>query len=411
MSQADEPSTKEVLEVLTATFLMSLSFHLARVPLHPIFGSVASDQYHHYIFYGLILLLIVFKPNKAPKLSAALTRASLWLAAHPLTLYPVFRYSIQLGPLWGPIVAQFVLGVPIVVDIARPVFKTYGRVQAAAVLFFMHETLGRWISPIADKYLREYSVSLSVSHSGIPIVHADFSLPQLFVVAEAFTIMTLVTIPLDLPQEQSSSQAATPSKSQKIKKQQKKKKRPLMLYHLVGYLVFVSTILVIGHRFTVPRIISPIPWGHADTQGPHTLASRQSTTGRISVVEYDMDGKGSWVRALKADHSLLGGLWIGPARQQVLRQTKKSTAQADLADEIEAVKMAQSIYSTFHIQEAVRFVERPFQSTTKERGLVMCVLSLLDLVESSVLMVKEQWSGNRHLHEGAFCARRCNGRL
>lgn len=212
----------------------------------------------------------------------------------------------------------------------------------------------------------------------MPLSWADFRAPQLFVLAEAFTIMTLVTIPLDAPEEPKS--AATQSKLQKGKKQQqKKRKTPLKFSHLMAYLVLVSSILVIGHRFTVPRTTPPIPWPRPDTQSPRILASRQSTTGRVAVVEYDMDGRGSWIRALKADHSLLGGLWIGPARQQVLRQTKKDAAQANLADEIEAVKIAQSIYSTFHIQEAVRFVERPLQRAATERGLVMYVSPQLGL--------------------------------
>ena len=66
------------------------------------------------------------------------------------------------------------------------------------------------------------------------------------------------------------------------------------------------------------------------------LASTDSITGRIVVAENLKDN----FRFLRADHSLLGGRWIG----------ERITDPSGLGD---------SIYSAFVLQEAVRLVVRP----------------------------------------------------
>jgi len=58
----------------------------------------------------------------------------------------------------------------------------------------------------------------------------------------------------------------------------------------------------------------------------------------VSVGEYKMQDR--WLRYLRCDHSLLGGIWLDPE------------ALHDLSS-------AASIYKIFHLQEAVRLVERP----------------------------------------------------
>lgn len=71
----------------------------------------------------------------------------------------------------------------------------------------------------------------------------------------------------------------------------------------------------------------------------------------ITVVENSHLG----YRVLKCDHSLLGGLWTGIKRKQG-------------ATEEEAVDQADSVYSAFLLQEAIRLVERP---RIRDRALIM----------------------------------------
>ena len=66
-------------------------------------------------------------------------------------------------------------------------------------------------------------------------------------------------------------------------------------------------------------------------------------------------------RFLRADHSLLGGRWIG---EKVY--TKEPTAKP-LTD-AEGTKLGDSIYSAFVLQEAVRLHERPGK---QENALIM----------------------------------------
>ena len=108
--------------------------------------------------------------------------------------------------------------------------------------------------------------------------------------------------------------------------------------------------------------------------GDGLLASRKSVTGWISVGEYDMpglgsDGDDSTMRYLRADHSLLGGLWVGHSRTELARRTgsRRSPAEKDV------VRNAETIFSTFLLQEIVRLVVRPPELPAKkpEQGLVM----------------------------------------
>ena len=69
----------------------------------------------------------------------------------------------------------------------------------------------------------------------------------------------------------------------------------------------------------------------------------------ISVIENSEKG----YRVLKCDHSLLGGLWTGVKRREL-------SLEGVTGDELSfrSVDEAESVYSAFHLQEAVRLVQR-----------------------------------------------------
>ncbi|KAG0148691.1 hypothetical protein CROQUDRAFT_654524 [Cronartium quercuum f. sp. fusiforme G11] len=82
------------------------------------------------------------------------------------------------------------------------------------------------------------------------------------------------------------------------------------------------------------------------------LARRQSVTGLVAVGEYTVPETGEEFRYLRCDHSLLGGLWTGPARES-------AKARGLALSEGQVMDRAESIYATFVLQEAIRLVDRP----------------------------------------------------
>jgi hypothetical protein len=71
------------------------------------------------------------------------------------------------------------------------------------------------------------------------------------------------------------------------------------------------------------------------------LASRRGLTGQIVVGEHE--SQGMRFRYLRADHSLLGGLWIGPAKDALLASSGGSHLTEEEL-EIRGVETAESIY-------------------------------------------------------------------
>lgn len=144
----------------------------------------------------------------------------------------------------------------------------------------------------------------------------------------------------------------------------------LPLWRWLTQLSVFTVVLASSYMFETPRLALTLPWSQL-RRGPQVLATTQSTTGQVAVVEYEFS-PGQWLRALKADHSLLGGIWIGPARQEQLRRVGKSPEMADPQDEFAAVELAQSIFNTFYLQEAVRLVHRNENSSAKnQKALIM----------------------------------------
>ena len=103
----------------------------------------------------------------------------------------------------------------------------------------------------------------------------------------------------------------------------------------------------------------------------HLLASRPGVTGRITVGEFQ--AKGQWLRYLRADHSLLGGLWVGPSRDIIIEEMK--AAEVSLWDDIDekaVIERSESVYSTFVLQEIARLVTGPPKSTQRqEKALII----------------------------------------
>ncbi|KAI5476429.1 spermine synthase [Pseudohyphozyma bogoriensis] len=106
---------------------------------------------------------------------------------------------------------------------------------------------------------------------------------------------------------------------------------------------------------------------NTNTSTSRLLATKPSVTGVVVVGEEVING--DWARYLRVDHSFLGGLWIGIARDAVLEGWM---GRGEEAMEKEAVRVAESVYTTFILQEIVRLAGDATRSALgHERGLII----------------------------------------
>ncbi|GAA5836603.1 hypothetical protein JCM11251_002674 [Rhodosporidiobolus azoricus] len=135
---------------------------------------------------------------------------------------------------------------------------------------------------------------------------------------------------------------------------------------------------------STPRLRLPRAWlsssPFTDPPPPRILSSHPSVTGQIVVGEQTVpgpvgeDGKPQMMefRYLRADHSLLGGLWVGPSREERRKESVRE-GRGEKVDEREVVGEAETIYSTFLLQELVRLVKPPpdLPRQSPEQGLII----------------------------------------
>lgn len=136
-------------------------------------------------------------------------------------------------------------------------------------------------------------------------------------------------------------------------------------------LALAAPVLSYSNPITLRKPLST-PYTHP-TQPVRILSSVQSTTGVIVVGESlkrsehapPLDPADPYAviqeaRYLRADHSILGGVWIGSKAQSM---DGKNAVATDAA----GTPLGDSIYSTFVLQEAARFV----RSTNPKTALTM----------------------------------------
>ncbi len=120
-----------------------------------------------------------------------------------------------------------------------------------------------------------------------------------------------------------------------------------------------KNVITITALLALPILFSFTHLGHASGR---VLASRRGVTGRIVVGE-ELSSTGNWFRYLRADHSILGGVWLGEEGVKGLNKQQEK----------DKLSTGESIYSTFVLQELVRLaapVSRP-SDAPDERALVL----------------------------------------
>lgn len=140
----------------------------------------------------------------------------------------------------------------------------------------------------------------------------------------------------------------------------------------------LGAILIIAILSFLPALYSPtladsgvFPYQSKDSS-LRILFSTNSVTGVVVVGELlppKAEGADSTtlhsIRYLRASHSLLGGVWIGPSAVSL----DNAPSRTDLA----GTPLGDSVYSTFVLQEAVRLASSALRSdsTEQENALIM----------------------------------------
>lgn len=308
-SSEPTPKTKSAWGIIWALLKASSLLVLAgayspisQLTLSPVYGSIPSSLYHHYVTAFTFLLAWALKIrirghvrrhwiNLLPVLASAI----------PIIQFYIFQFSRQLGPIYGPLVTELLTYCPLVL----------ASVMSAADL-------------CDHLHLGQYGHHASYAGPGL-LIYVIFSVSER-------VISSLV--------EQSIGSSLVFTRSG------------------LQVLVTASYAIVLPSKFVLlatPSLLhtlclnfhSPLPQPTGlleNTLRNHhfSLVDRQeSLTGYLSVLDNLKDG----FRVMRCDHSLLGGIW-------------------DPQSKISSLALKEPVYSIFVTLEAVRLVVSKFDESS-----------------------------------------------
>ncbi|TIB74010.1 S-adenosyl-L-methionine-dependent methyltransferase [Wallemia mellicola] len=318
------------LVALTA-YLLAFQSYLIKSSLNPVFGAFNTEIPHRVLTGVLSVLplpLAMQKDNLRGIRNTIKPFAVVLICAlsNPFTVRIIAEKSSEYGIVWGPRVAWAVLQAP------------------------------AWIFAVTNLYEHLLKLCPEALQYGLPLL-GSFTIPSVeasltrmltrgflssYMPSDPTAFLKLISLPAALI---SVVIALGMGKAEKDSIFTSSKSRNLLV---IPVILVALTLANFAPREAVP--------GHP------ILDRTQSVTGQIIVGEDLNQG----FRYMRADHSLLGGLWVGPSKDALLNQYGQD---ADLNDEL-VVKNSESIYTTFLLQEAVRLVERP-QSDLDEKALII----------------------------------------
>ncbi len=337
-----------ILRRLLGLVLAAASSALSLSSLSPVYGSIPASLYHTQIVALILLLaclLCLFVPARPTPLPEHwLPVLAFWI---PTSQFYLFKLSDRLGPVIGPIVTQVLTVYPLVLLAATAVQR-----------------------PRSDSRQREQWPSVTWA--------LQLGLIPLFSVLEKLAFSFFRSLSLHVPAVFSAA---------------------FQLLVAFGYACLSPSRLLL---LAVPALLHSalfnvhMPFAHTSAalnrdlyaaHGHTVLARRQSVTGYLSVVESLERG----YRALRCDHSLLGGEWLSPKRG--------SSAPV-------AARVRDPIYAVFVMLEAVRLIE----PTTPLPDHIKRLLPPKDGTQDALVMWVEQ-SPSSWLERRVRRARKSEGRL
>ena len=316
----------DVLPSVTFVCILSIVSYVSQIILHPVYGSVGTALHHSNVVFTLSTLtsLVTFLGYGERLPSHNWKPLALLLISAPLILPTLFRFSVNWGPVWGPILTQSVMTWPCVFfasqDISKRVVSTIGKQEfqrSLSLPLFLALSIGTPLTVIL--HFSEQQLYIPYFQPFIGVAWSRFS-TLLFLGVIAFLIDNTPTI--------------------------KRRDWSTLAFTIATLIPIVLLILNRPHVITGvnSRLLARLPQEYT------YLDRRESITGMITVVENSESG----YRVLKCDHSLLGGLWTGIKRKEL-------AAQGVTGQNLDrrSVDEAESVYTAFLVQEAVRLVQRP----------------------------------------------------
>lgn len=267
---------------------------ISQLTLSPVYGSIPSSLYHNHLTTFTFLLALVVKGRTRDEVRKFGSNLLPLLASViPIIQFYLFQFSLQLGPIYGPVVTELLTYCPLVlvsITSAADLLDTFDLGQHGFYVSYAGPGLVSYVVLSISERLSSSLIEQSIGSSFI-LTRSGFQ-----ILVTAFYAILL------------------PSK-----------------------VVALATILLL-HTLCL-NVHSPLPQPtgflkNTLNNNQFSLVDRQeSLTGYLSVLDNLKDG----FRVLRCDHSLLGGVWDP--------QSKFSSAA-----------LKEPVYSIFVTLEAVRLV-------------------------------------------------------
>jgi hypothetical protein len=310
---------EQILLTLTLVCITALVSFVSQIILHPVYGGGATGLHHNEIVFVASFTPLIIASDRF--VTQQWRATAFLLMCTPLYLPMFFSFSGVWGPVWGPVLTQAVLTWPCVFFASHAIHRTVNRGRIASVLS----------AAVLTTFIR-YSHGFLTAHF-LPLIGVVWSRFSILVYLGLFAGFIDI-IPL--------------------------LKRREFLTVLFTFAVLVPLALFVLNR---PHVLPGVTDGLiARLPAEYTyLARQESLTGMITVVENSEVG----YRVLKCDHSLLGGLWTGIKRRELV--ARGLTEDLDF----KSVHEADSVYTAFYLQEAARLTERKTRDSQYDKVLIM----------------------------------------
>jgi hypothetical protein len=317
--------------------------YVSQIILHPVYGSVGTSLHHYNVLFTVAMiapLLTFLGINGVDAIPPQNWKgiASILICA-PLILPRVFWGSGSWGPIFGPIFTQTVMTWPCVFLVSHHIAKVTSQLFGKPYLrqhsaFSLGLALGIAILLTAFTFISEKAIFGPLVSPVNGIMWSRFKI-LLYLGMFMFIMDTIPFLSAD---------------------------PKLIPTNLVVVLVAAGSIVFIA--LNRPHVVTGVSPGLVALLPPEYtyLDRRESVTGMLSVVENIEAG----YRVLKCDHSLLGGLWTGIKRREL---ANRGISGMEL--DRRSVDEAESVYSAFLLQEAVRLIQRP---RWREKALILYTL-------------------------------------
>ncbi len=295
VSMTQREALQSYIKAAELLMLAAVYSPISQLSLSPVYGSIPPSAYHLRMTAVAIFLAWAARqriPNYVPEMVVNYLPVLAFLI--PTIQFVLFKYSGQLGPVYGPLITELLTYFPLLlisligVSASLDDFdwkRNIGDIMPAIASYGLFSMIQRALSHFIS---RNMGSSMIFTRSGLQLIVATFYallLPSKFIVLAVLPLLHSAIYNPHIPLQQNAD-------------------------------VLNSTLQV---------------------QGYSLVARQESLTGYISVLDNIKDG----FRVLRCDHSLLGGEWLHYQDNPISKPRK----------------LREPVYAIFVMLEAVRLVE------------------------------------------------------